>query len=488
MTHTSPTESNPAPHTWARIATLWAAVALGACGGGGNGGGTLDAPPPPASGPGGSVGSPPPPAPALQLAYGSAAPARSGRPWSLAPSALTGGSGTVASCGIRSGSANAAGFTGIGLSINATTCAISGTPLSTLAATAFTVRATDSLGQTADAVVSIEILASRPTFAYVAREGADAIGVYGLNATTGQLSATSQLTLAMGSAPRHTVYDAAHGRLYIANFGSNRIEMSTVNATTGTLSATTLATAMTEPVKLTIDPQGRFLYVVYGGGPGSIKGVSGFRINPTTGTLTQANFQGVSNPPTSLVVDPSGLYLYVGMESGGLQPYDIHPTTGALTQRTIHPIGISDLVVAPGVQRLYAGLSASRQSLVLNIEFDGDLTAAEFFEMTGFPPNAVAMDPFGKYLFSLDDFSKKINVMRIAASDGKLTEVSTVSLASSCTPESLAVAPDGYSVHVACSGSGPLIGHDLNRSTGTLSTHTSPTGVGARSITFAELP
>ncbi len=332
---------------------------------------------------------------------------------------------------------------------------------------------------------------SMPTaYAYVARESADAIGVYAFDSASATLSASSTLSLAAGSAPRHTAYDAVHRRLYIANHGTDRIEVAESDATTGMLSAPALASTLADPTWLAIDPQGRFLYAAFGGSNCSLCGVMAFRINPSDGQLLYVNFLTTSREPTALVVEPHSRYAFMATSWGVLTPYTIDASTGALTAGIVTPMGMSSLVFDASGSRLYAANDLATYTHLFDVQADGSFSMRQMMSMSGMPPKGLAMDPAGSYLYSIDTFHRTVQTLRIRASDGQLSAESTLTLAAGCTPKSVAVSPDGGSVHVACDGSsGALLGHAVNRSTGALApVAASPTNVGGRAMTFVPVP
>lgn len=324
-------------------------------------------------------------------------------------------------------------------------------------------------------------------FAYVARESADSIAVYAHESVNGSLVAASSLSLPAGSAPRHLAHDPVHHRLYIANYGTNRIEVADAEPATGTLSAARLASTLAEPVKLAVDPQGRFLYAAFGGQHGSLSGVMAFRIDPVDGRLLYVNFLTTFQRPTALAIDPQARYAFLGTYWGVLTPYTIDAGTGALTAGIVTPIGVSDLAFDASGSRLYASNGLSTYTHLFDVQPNGTFSMSQMETLAGMPSKAIALDPAGAFLYTLDPFFKTVQTMRIAASNGQVSAATTLTLG--CTPQALGVSPDGASVHVACDGGGALLGHTLDRATGTLSpVATSPTAVGANAVAFVPTP
>jgi len=74
----------------------------------------------------------------------------------VSPTMLASNGAALTACGVKPGSANASAFPGT-LSVDASTCVISGTPTAPLPATQFTLMATNSAGTSADATVTLTI-------------------------------------------------------------------------------------------------------------------------------------------------------------------------------------------------------------------------------------------------------------------------------------------------------------------------------------------
>ena len=74
----------------------------------------------------------------------------------VSPTMLASNGAALTACGVKPGSANASAFPGT-LSVDASTCVISGTPTAPLPATQFTLVATNSAGTSADATVTLTI-------------------------------------------------------------------------------------------------------------------------------------------------------------------------------------------------------------------------------------------------------------------------------------------------------------------------------------------
>jgi DNA-binding beta-propeller fold protein YncE len=101
---------------------------------------------------------------------------------------------------------------------------------------------------------------------------------------------------------------------YVANAGAGTVSAFTIDTTTGVLTPIDADpntggvqnfAAGTNPTALTVDPNGKFVYVANNETVGSTT-VSAFVINTTTGALTSAGTVSAGTGPSSLTVEPAG--------------------------------------------------------------------------------------------------------------------------------------------------------------------------------------
>jgi 6-phosphogluconolactonase len=100
---------------------------------------------------------------------------------------------------------------------------------------------------------------------------------------------------------------------YVANQENNTISGYSINPSNGLITNLDLSGFPTPApglVAVAVDPTSRFVYAI---NSGSTKNVEGFTINCSTGKLTTMPGTLVSAgfAPTALTVDPSGRYVYV---------------------------------------------------------------------------------------------------------------------------------------------------------------------------------
>jgi 6-phosphogluconolactonase len=102
--------------------------------------------------------------------------------------------------------------------------------------------------------------------------------IFAIDTSTGLLSSAGSLA---ATAPMAAAIEPTGKFLYLAG-GSNTVNVYTVDGTTGALTAGTPAVAGSGPRWITLDPSGKFVYVVNGGSAD----LSAFALNATTGALT----------------------------------------------------------------------------------------------------------------------------------------------------------------------------------------------------------
>lgn len=176
-----------------------------------------------------------------------------------------------------------------------------------------------------------------PTFAYVANFGlgATAVPAFSVNPTSGEL--TTLLSSPFGTGEPERLASAPNGKfLYTANHdGSNTIGEFSINSTTGALTSLGTAPTGSGQTFVTVDPTSRFVYTV----GGNIDGVFAYLINQTTGVLTKISgspFTSKISAPFGLTVDPTGRFLFVvdsvtGSTPLGITVFAIDPNTVGLS-------------------------------------------------------------------------------------------------------------------------------------------------------------
>ena len=180
-------------------------------------------------------------------------------------------------------------------------------------------------------------------FAYVANTGTANVSAYAIDAATGALSEVAGSPFGISSV--FIAVDPSGKFAYMAN---RSVSAYSIDASTGALSeiaGSPFATGGVVSSSVTVHPSGKFAYVTNTGtgSPGfqDEHTVSSFAINAATGALTSIGAPvAAGDHPISVTVDPSGKFAYVvnfGFEGevdrvGNVSVYTINATTGALSE------------------------------------------------------------------------------------------------------------------------------------------------------------
>ena len=106
-------------------------------------------------------------------------------------------------------------------------------------------------------------------------------------------------TATTGKAPQLITIAPSGKFAYVANWGSNNISGYGIDATTGALTALPTVDAATNPTSIAIDPSGKFAYVTNYGS----NSISVYRIDTASGALTAGTAVAAGANPASVAVD-----------------------------------------------------------------------------------------------------------------------------------------------------------------------------------------
>jgi YVTN family beta-propeller protein len=308
-------------------------------------------------------------------------------------------------------------------------------------------------------------------------------------ATGGGNSNTSTFTITAGGvSPKSIAMDPMGKFAYMANEGCSdsvfgNVSMYTVDATTGALASIAPPVPSNDEGgwSVSVDPSGKFAYVVNWGEGDTAGSVAAYTINATTGALT---FTGTTNgvcpglcAPRSVVVDPSGKFVYVADEGGfaptGVTMFSINTTTGALTSIGTNAAGGRAISVAvdPKGKFAYSATESEPPGSPGNVSMytiDATTGALTFIGTiaAGTNPASVGVDPTGKFAYVTNSGSNDVSMYSINTTTGALTSITTI--AAGATPVSVAVEPSGKFAYVANSGSNDVSMYSINATTGAL--------------------
>ena len=166
-------------------------------------------------------------------------------------------------------------------------------------------------------------------------------------------------------------------------------------------------------------PDGLFGQMLYVGNNGDDT-ISAYVIDQDSGLLTEILPRvGTPGNPTSLTIDPSGKFVYVtntGSAAGGpdLAAFSINANTGALTLLSSSPVP------------------------------------------NGSGPQAVVIDPSGKFAFLAQQGANNVSVFSIDTTTGALTPVPGSPFATPMNPSDVVVHPNGKFAYVSAAGAGQI--------------------------------
>jgi 6-phosphogluconolactonase len=170
------------------------------------------------------------------------------------------------------------------------------------------------------------------TFLYVLNAADNSISAFSLDQTTGVLSSLATYPIVETSPnPKPLQLARAGNYIYVAENATNSVEVFAIAAGTGVLTEGVAGSPFATdsgPYSLATDPSGSVLYTANTGSSGG-GSISGFTIN-SSGALTPASALPLAIPVVNYIsVDPQGKFLFV-TENNAIAVYPITLSTGML--------------------------------------------------------------------------------------------------------------------------------------------------------------
>src|SRR5450759_593049 len=322
---------------------------------------------------------------------------------------------------------------------------------------------------------------SSSTSAYVVNASNNNVSQYTMGAN-GALNTSAASSVATGATPYSIAVVPSGLYAYVANnfngVGGNTVSEYIINSGVLTLN-TTIASptgtigAGTNPVSVTIDPKGPYVYVVNAGS----NNVSEYTIgnDGTLAKMAPATVAAVTTP-YSIAVDPTGRYAYVAnYGSNSVSQYKISSVDGTLSELAapvVAGLNPSSVTVDPSGQYAYvanyfngAGGNSVSQYKISSV--DGSLSELAAPVVAGLNPISVTVDPSGQYAYVANYFNgaggNSVSQYKISSVDGTLSELAAP-VVSGLNPSSVTVDPSGQYAYVANLGDGTVsqykIGND----------------------------
>jgi 6-phosphogluconolactonase (cycloisomerase 2 family) len=271
-------------------------------------------------------------------------------------------------------------------------------------------------------------------FAYATLSSSNEVTAYAINSSTGKLTAIvgSQLN-GGGMDPVDITVDPSGQFVYMANYYGG-ISAFTINSVTGGLTAVSgspFPTASPDVYSVTVDPTGKFLYAACG----LANAISAYVIDSSTGALTTvagSPFLAGSFPMT-VRVDPSGRYAYVtNVNSNSISAYLVNSSTGALTPIAGSPFssagGPGGLAVDLSGRFLYVTNGTTNANTVSAFSINNGTGALT--PISGSPfggangPSGASVHPSGKFLYVANNAAGSVSAYTIDSTSGFLTPIS----------------------------------------------------------------
>jgi 6-phosphogluconolactonase len=327
-------------------------------------------------------------------------------------------------------------------------------------------------------------------FVYVANAGSNDVWEYTIAPGTGALTNTGTMrsrsgsfAIAMSKGNAAVTYIPKFA--YTANYGSADVSIYKIDSVLGTLSSVSCSTILncgagTNPLAITADPSGQYVYVANSGD----NTVSAYRIDPITGVLTSTSAAITTNLlPNSIAVDPSGRFVYVAnYSSNNIGLYAIG-SDGSLSEQTSSgsPFTVGTypqtLSIDPTGQYLYAGYNPTTGNSDVEAYLLDPVTGALSLPITGSPfgsgtlPSSMIVEPSGNFAYVTDLLSNNNNLVEFSISNtfsnsGSLIFATTMALGG--TPVSITVDPAGRFAFVTISQSDYISTYGIDSKTGAL--------------------
>ena len=347
------------------------------------------------------------------------------------------------------------------------------------------------------ALLTLALLASgaragAQTFTYVVSEGTHTVAGFAVDPSTGALAPVPGSPFATGPYPIWVTVHPSARFAYVANYacafgvgcGSTPSSLSVYSIDGGTGALTPLAgspyTTGVGSYQVTVDPTGRYLYVVNF----FSNDVSAFSINTGTGALTPvpgSPFSTAGINPFSVVIDSTGRFLYIANAyadltytpgSANVGAFRIDTDTGALASvaGSPYPAGsTSASTIAISCRNLYVANSSDNTVTAFSIDpVTGALStvAGSPFAAPG-TPSSITVDPLGRFAFVPNGASNNISVFAIDGTGALSPIAGSPFTATGAYPYAASVNASGSVLYVANYQGGTVSAFAIG-STGTL--------------------
>lgn len=367
----------------------------------------------------------------------------------------------------------------LGIVLDESNCALSGTPLVGMNATKFMITARSRHKQITIPLVIKSLFT--PKFAFVANYGSGLINSYTINSTSGVLGAGG--FVAAGGGPESMALSTNQKFLTVANRNTNNLSQFSINPVNGNLTIVeTISSGGTIPIAVVYHPTKDLLYIRNSGN------IATFSLNPQTGDLTLVNTI-ITNvlDSSGIVMDPLGNFLYVAsFNANVINSYGIDPISGFLSANLIQsiPTGIRPrrLVTHANGKTMYVAYDTGSNISTYQIDVNTGFMRSIFPDTpsTGVVSGAIVSDPVGKFVYLANRDTNIISMYATSPLSGELIPMSPSGVATGTDPLGIAVDPSGkflYNTNMTDSTAGIFSINQTNGSltpNGSIGTSTNP--------------
>lgn len=325
------------------------------------------------------------------------------------------------------------------------------------------------------------------SLAYIANQGDNItpsnISAYAIHPSTGALSSIGTYTA--GIAPLSITVEPFGKYAYVVNANSNNITAYTINSGTGELNSIGTFWAGTSPWSITVVPNGKFAYVAT-----SVGNVLAYSINSSTGALTSIGTVSVSGVPNYIIADPTGKFVYTtNNNSDNVTAFKIDADTGILTNNGTIVLGLPQAIAIEPTGK-FAYIPGNPGISAYNINpATGALTSIGIYA-TGLGTSSIAIDPTGMIAYAgtsnLIGDALGITAYRVDTTTGVLCKASTY--AEGTDSHSIVFDPSGKFIYFRNLSTGMIHAYNVSSSGELISIGTYAAGTNPSSIAVTRVP
>ncbi len=291
------------------------------------------------------------------------------------------------------------------------------------------------------------------SFAYVANSNQGTLAGFPIPSTT--FTSLTGASYTLGTPPSAMVASPKGKLLYVAtSAGSVFVYVINSNGTLALGNNSQPVTSTLNPTWMSIDPSGNWLFMVSNSSPQLLV----FQINPSDGVLTQTS-QGTialdTGNPTQVYITPNDKNVYVGLGLGGLDGFVFDSVNGTLSNHIhVRPLingGSADNAIGADNNSAYLFIGEAGSGVrVLTIASNGALN-----EISGSPflqqnlgsnsqlgPSSIVVDQTNTYVYVAYRTSNEI-IGYTLGTGGTLTALSSSPFQTGSGPDAMALDPTG---------------------------------------------